>query len=129
MKNANKRFLQILAVELDDLYEDIECMIGICSERNKIGIQSERVFQENEAVLKNELLGIQNFRDLVNGTDPACFQSVDELISHLRREFSCFVDSGDIVPATRIYLNRKIEKVANYILPSRQEMQRILQIV
>ena len=55
MKKVKHSFKEIMFIELRDLHQDLELLIEENRQRSENATISERVFQENIALFKNEL--------------------------------------------------------------------------
>ena len=117
MKAICRRYLQILAIELDDLAEDIEALAERAHERVETLGLSERVLRENQAVFDNELIGIDDFRRLIDGTDPSAFSSLDAMMEALRDTLRRRIHTCGLAPAIYGFIDRKMCKVESYVRP------------
>jgi len=115
MRKRNKHFLQILEVEMEDLQEDLNDMIAICREQLNKGKITERVYMSNTSLFQNEKLGIVEFVHIVQTTIPDNFESLEELISYLKKELKTLIKGEGIAPALEIFIGRKMLKVARYV--------------
>lgn len=116
MKNMLKNFLRILGIELDDLKEDLECMIGENKRRNESGKITNYVFMENMALFQNELHAIGAFRQIIDQTDIDKFPSVESLIDDLKIKFKEIARTHGYAEAGKICIERKINKVLKYVV-------------
>lgn len=116
MRETKKRFLDILHVEMVDLKADIEWMIEESQRRHKENAITERVHLENISLFQNELLGVEEFIDLLLVTSPELFSSLDDMISEMIARFEKKIKSACLAEAIIIYTKRKIMKVKKYVL-------------
>ncbi len=123
MRKINEAYLSILKIELNDLYEDIEVLIEQCTQERESGRITNYVFMENLALFKNELLGVDAFEKIVRGTDPAAYGSLDEMLDHLKACFNDKIRSSGFPEVIRIYIERKLEKVRQYVTIDELQMQ------
>lgn len=115
MSTQNEKFLQVLRIELDDLQDDIDHLIAQCSaecERRKV---SHSVCLENLAQFRNELLGLDSFREILDRTVPASFPTLDKLMEFLKKAFHDEILRCDLVPCVADFVERKMAKVARYV--------------
>lgn len=116
MIEKRKNYLNILRLELEDLHEDIDKLISECdSQKNDCRI-TNYVYMENLANLKNEILGLDVFSGIIDGTDPGRFNSLDEMIVSLKAAFSESMAEYGIINAIRLMVERKMEKVKKYVM-------------
>lgn len=118
MKEVKQNFKDIMFVELRDLRQDLELLIEECRERSIKDHITERVFQENAALFKNEILGLQEFSDILEAINPKSYMTLDEMIRELVQQFKEKIKSADLAEAILICINRKMNKVAKYVLAS-----------
>jgi hypothetical protein len=117
MQNAKRAFREILMIELDDLQEDVNHLIGLCSERHIKEEITNYVHLENKAFFQNEMLGIKGYREDVRRFDPDLPENTDEMAAALKRLLSDRVRQHDIAPALIPLVERKIDKVLRYLKP------------
>jgi hypothetical protein len=115
MKNKIKNYLAIFQLEIEDLEEDIQYLIQKGDDRKKNGSLTNYVFLENQAILKNEIHALEYLKKLVRNTDYDNFRSIEGLIQYLREEFRKVVDNHGYAEAILIFIDRKMEKVKNYV--------------
>ncbi len=116
MIEKKKNYLNILRLELEDLHEDIDNLMKACEEQKDDCAITNYVFMENLANLKNELLGLDVFSKIIDETDPAAFESLDDMIIYLKNLFSDEMNEFGIINAVRLLIDRKMEKVKKYVL-------------
>ena len=116
MKEVKQSFKEIMFIELRDLRQDLELLIEDNRQRSQNTTISERVFQENIALFKNELIGLNEFTDILEETNPKDFANLDNLIQELSQKFRKKVRASDLAEAIIICVERKMQKVANYVL-------------
>lgn len=108
-------FLRILRVEIDDLLWDIGHMISRFEERFRNREISEHVYLENVGILKNEACSIRGFKQILDEVDPATVTSLEEIQGDLLARARERVRLHGLFPCATILLERKMEKVANYV--------------
>ncbi len=115
MLHKNKHFLEILAVELEDLREDVEALIAECQRHNQQGTLTEHVFLGNLSLFKNEVLGVGIFESALKKINPDSFADLDSLIAALKDHFRRLIEAQSLAPVLYQLVERKIEKVAGYV--------------
>ena len=115
MRAAKANYIAILRIELDDLKTDIERLMEECSNVHEQCNISQNVFMQNLATFKNELLGVHAFQHILDTIAPDDYDTLDELIEDIRNHFQTLIQSHGLVKALQIYVNRKLDKVANYV--------------
>ena len=76
---------------------------------------SDRVRQENLAVLANEKSGFKLLSGVLDGVDVAAYETLDELTDSLKKSFERKIEEAGLARAAYLFAERKIEKVARYI--------------
>ena len=115
MRKINKHFLQILEVEMEDLQEDLNDMISLGRDQLNSGEITERVYMSNTSLFQNEKSGINEFMHIIKTTIPDNFDSLEELISYLKKELETLIKGEGIAPAIEIFIERKMLKVTKYV--------------
>ncbi|MBN1895288.1 hypothetical protein JW906_12375 [bacterium] len=115
MKQDNRRFVQFLKIELEDLESDLYLMIDNNQERRERGLITGHVAKENIAVFRNEIAGLACFRNLLDETDPSAFAAIGDLTASIKKQFHELIRTYDFVPAVELYIDRKIGKIMQYI--------------
>jgi len=115
MKNKLRSFQEIMRVELQDLRDDIEDLLD--SNRKKFEEQkiSQHVYMENEALYKNELIGIEEFSQLLLSKKSSEFKNLSEFIQTLKEEFHFLLKQEGIALAVKVCIDRKLLKVSEYV--------------
>ena len=115
MKNKIQHFQAILQVELQDLEEDIRDLLDCNRGKFETQLITQRVFMENDALYKNELIGIEEFRILLLSKNPSDFKDLNEFIMTLKEEFHCLLKKEGIALAVKLCIDRKLLKVSKYV--------------
>ena len=116
MRQAQKHYREILLIELDDLKEDLDCMIARTEEAFRNGHITERVHKENAALFRNEKLGVDEFARLLHGLDVEAHASLDAMIESLKKAFRTLAQRLALANAVVICVERKLEKVRRYVV-------------
>jgi len=113
--DARKKYLKMLAVELQDLQEDIEVVIESSQRRLEDAEISRYVFLENMAVLKNEVLGIANVSTIIEAVNPADYDDLDSMVADLDRRFAEKLKERGFPAGVHQLIRRKLNKLADYV--------------
>ncbi len=116
MKNIMKKYITLLHLELDDLTADIEFQIEQCRLKKENGKLTNYIFLENQAVYKNELHAVQTFHTIIDKIDVEKFVDIDGLVRELSLKFYDAVEEYGYAKAAAIFAERKMQKVAKYVL-------------
>ncbi|MDD5766568.1 MAG: hypothetical protein PHW79_10030 [Candidatus Marinimicrobia bacterium] len=116
MKNLLNNFLRILGIEMDDLKEDIELMIGENKRRNESGKITNYVLMENMALFQNELHAIGAFQKILDQTDTNKFTTIESFIDDVKKKFREVARTHGYAEAGIICIERKIGKVMKYVM-------------
>ena len=115
MLNRKRNYLRILDLELEDLREDLQCMIEECTRKWQEGKLTNYVHRENVATFKSEMIGLETFRRIVAETDPEEFPDLESMVEHLKRRFHEYIRTAGIPEAVNVCIDRKLNKVARYV--------------
>ena len=115
MHNRRKHFLQILEIEMDDLKEDIDLLMEQCEDEKKEDKLTDYVFLNNMALFRNEEVGLEHFKTILQNIDPDAFPDLDSLILHCKEMFLDKIKACGLAPFIDILVERKIKKVARYV--------------
>jgi hypothetical protein len=109
------RFIAMLRIELDDLTQHIDHQIRECRMGFTARELTEHVYFENLTVFRNELLGVGAFREILDALDIESFESLESMIGYLDDAFSREVEECALAPAIKLFVKRKIAKVAQLV--------------
>lgn len=115
MKDVCRKFHRILLVELDDLKEDLDLFVSVMETRHASGEITDYVFNENLAVVRNEVLGI---RDCVRGCEEiesTGISSVDEVATQFKLRLRDRLTEHGYVPALYALIDKRVDKIAAYL--------------
>ena len=73
------------------------------------------VLLENLAVLKNEMRGIEQFKQILREVNPDDYNEIDEFIKEIENRFRVYIEKGGLVEAVYSLVERKIRKVLKYV--------------
>lgn len=115
MVSTYRKFKCLLLLEIESLRDEVQLILeslDLRLERHEI---TDYVRNENGAILRNELLGLEDFLrnqiDLAERDDATLDEVVAEVRAYLRKRL---VDR-DYVPALYELLNRRISKIVAYL--------------
>jgi len=115
MRDKKKHFLDFMHIECQGLREDIEFLIEEAKQKLDTQKITERVFLENTTLFQNELLGIEEFLGILLSTDSESFETLDDMIEHLKSTFAIRLKSEALAEAVQICIERKLQKVVKYM--------------
>ena len=108
-------YLKLLAIELEDLREDIQVVMRNCEQRRDHHEITNYVFMENMAVLKNEVLEIGSVTQFLSGIDTDDYETLDSMIEDIERRFREKLCSKGCPEGSFRLIQRKLAKVAQYV--------------
>jgi hypothetical protein len=122
MVSTHQKFMRLLQLEIESLHDEIEIILQSLDHRLEKHEITDYVRNENGAILRNELLGIEDVLrcklDVAERDDATLDEIVAEARSCLRKRL---IDRG-YVPALYELVNRRIDKIVSYLsqpVPSR----------
>ena len=115
MNTVNKKYIHILKLELEDLEIDIQKLIEHCEETSKTSDLKCNVFLENLALFNNELLAVDIFAKMLDTIDVDKFETLNDLVRQIKSSFEKKVEALGLARAITRMVDRKLEKVADYI--------------
>jgi hypothetical protein len=127
MQRIRRRFLKLLVIEMESLKEELEIIIGTLDERLRNHEITDYVRNENFAVLRNEVLGVQEcIRNCAEselsdggtsdgGTELSEAQSVEELAETIKSCMRRRLEDHGYVPAVYNLVDRRVDKIAAYL--------------
>jgi hypothetical protein len=115
MKEKKRKFIKILGTELDDLVDDIEELMRLYKRRFENGEITQYVCLQNNALLENEVSCLRAFSRFTQGIDADRYGTLDELSGHVKTEFQRHLADGLFAHAVESFVERKIQKVLEYV--------------
>lgn len=115
MKNLCHKYLGILQVEIEDLKDDLNLFLGVLQDRHERRVITDYVFAENSAILRNEILGLDECIRAIAGCVDFEDESIDNVREMLKQEIGGRLDQHGYVPAVKQLLIRKLDKIAAYL--------------
>ena len=110
-----KKYLKLLAIELEDLREDIEVVMRNCETRRDRHEITNYVFMENMAVLSNEVLEIGTVTQLLNSINTDDYETLDSMIENIELKFREKLCHKGCPEGPFHLIKRKLAKVAQYV--------------
>ena len=111
----NNKYLEILRIEIDDLADDIGLLVDEYRKRRDKNEITNYVFLENLAVLHNEMQGVDNLVQVLDGIDPNTYTDLDAMVSDIKDLMKAKIKTSDLAEALWTMVCRKADKVAAYI--------------
>jgi hypothetical protein len=108
------KFVKILRIELEHLGDHILLLMNAYHDRGPANL-TDRVRQENLAVLTNEKTGVRLLVDVLDSVDVTAYETLDELTNSLKQSFERKLEEAGVARAAYLFAERKIAKVARYI--------------
>ena len=115
MREKYAKFMQILNVELEDLEEDINTLAEMTEERRRQHQITEYVSLENISLLRQEFAGIRDVVENLKRLDMVENESFPDFIERLKSRIRDVIVSSSYPDAIYIFIDRRIQKVVDYI--------------
>jgi hypothetical protein len=119
MHEIKSSYLRILRIEIEDLKQDIEALIEGLKREHESELLTNYVFMENLIVFRNELLGVDDFFQVIERIDPDKYATLDEMIAVILASFSDMVAKHRLPREIIQYVERKMTKVKRYVTVQR----------
>lgn len=115
MVSTQRKFVRLLQLEIESLHDEIEIILRSLDQRRAKHEITDYVRNENYSVLKNELLGLEDFlrtEFIFEGREDASLEEIaEEVKAYLRRRLV----EREYVPAVYELVSRRIEKIVSYL--------------
>jgi hypothetical protein len=115
MKDVYKRFRSILLIEIEDLHDDLKLFIEVINDRHEHRLITDYVYQENLAILRNEVLGLEDCLHGCPDLESHDVQSVDEVAELIKHDLRDRLSQRGYVPALYALLEKRIDRIAGYL--------------
>jgi hypothetical protein len=115
MKDIKKKYLQILCVELEDLQEDLRLLIDASVARREKNEISSYVCQENLALLRSEIVGINRLCGEIASASAQEYEDLNALIEAVRGKINAMISRHALAEAVRRLVDRRLDKVYRYV--------------
>ena len=115
MKNLFRKFQKMLLVELEDLHEDLDLFIQVIKDRHESRLITDYVYRENLAILRNEVLGLEDCSHGCEDLDLDELTSVDEMAAFLKLRLKQRLISRGYAQALYTLLEKRLDRIAGYL--------------
>lgn len=115
MKDLKRKYLRLLALEIEDLREDIEALIRDTESRMARDEITRYVCLENLAILRNDILSVENVERILEQVHAEEYESLESLVSDLERRFSEGLAGRGFPEAPLLVIRRKLGKLAQFV--------------
>ena len=115
MISLYEKFRRLLLLEIESLHDELELILTALDDRLARHEITEYVRNENVAVLRNELLGLEDF--LRDTFDPGAEDgaSLEEIVDRTRAYLRRRMNDHEYVPAIYELVNGRIAKIVRYL--------------
>ncbi len=113
MVSPFRKFIRLFEVEIESLHDEIEIILSSLDERLAKHEITDYVRNENYAVLRNELLGLEDC--LRARFEERADASLDDIAEEVRRCVRQRLIDHEYVPAVYGLINRRIDKIVAYL--------------
>lgn len=114
MVSTYQKFIRLLQLEIESMHDEIEILLTSLDRRLADHEITDYVRNENAAVLRNELLGLEDCLRTTFDTEGREDATVDEIASEVRACIRQRIEARGYVPALGELIDRRIEKIAAY---------------
>ena len=115
MVSPHHKFIRLLQLEIESMHDEIELIMKSLDERLAKHEITEFVRNENCAVLRNELLGLEDFLRTEFSFDERSDISLGELVKEVRAYLRRRLSERQYVPALYELVSRRIDKIVAYL--------------
>ena len=115
MRATKQRFMRLLAMELEDVKEDLDALMRNCNAQKERDEISDYVFQENTAVYQNLHAAFDCVKASLEHVDPDAYPDVRELILGLGKTCHERLVEHGFTGGLERTLRRKMAKIATYL--------------
>ncbi|MBN2736941.1 MAG: hypothetical protein JXR70_08180 [Spirochaetales bacterium] len=110
-----KKYLRILQIELEDLEEDINFLIETHQKRVNSKEITQYVFNENLAVLKNEIFAVERFEKMAAEIKSDDYNTIEDFIADLKIRYKKRLKDSGLAEAVYPLVERKLDKVYKFV--------------
>jgi hypothetical protein len=115
MISTYEKFMRLLRLEIESLHDEIEIILKSLDERLANHEITDYVHNENGAILRNELLGLEDFLRTEFDVSERGEATLDDVVNEVRGYLRKRLNERDYVPALYELMNRRIEKIVTYL--------------
>lgn len=116
MIKLKENYLKILAIEFEDLREDINILIEQDNELRDKREVSHYVYMENLATLNREIMELDKFSAIIDAVNIRDYENLDALVADLRQQFTAIMHEYALPAGVISLVERKMDKVYSYIV-------------
>ncbi|MFW5684611.1 MAG: hypothetical protein ACOC1I_07150 [Spirochaetota bacterium] len=114
MITVYQKFIRLLEIEIESLHDEVELVLQSLDHRLAHHEITDYVRNENAAILRNELLGLEDFLRSLGREQPDNLM-LDEIVTEVRSYVQRRLIERDYVPALYELVNRRIDRVVDYL--------------
>ena len=115
MVSTYRKFIRLLQLEVESLHDEIEIILATLDRRLADHEITDYVRNENCAILRNELLGLEDFLRTEFTLEVRDDASLDEIVAEVKAYLRRRLEERQYVPALYELVNRRIEKIVAYL--------------
>ncbi len=115
MISTYDKFVRLLELEIESLHDELEIIVRTLDERLANHEITEYVRRENQAVLRNELLGLEDFVRTRFGVSERAGATLDEMSSEVKSYLRRRLTEREYVPALYELVSRRVDKIVAYL--------------
>jgi hypothetical protein len=120
MRAALNKFISIFRIELEDLEEDINDLLGILEKRRDSQEITNYVYIANKGTLLNEISCVHELLDKMSAIDAYQYESVEAMIADVKKMLDQRIQDCDFPEVVHSLVQRKFEKVCTYVMGPEQ---------
>lgn len=109
------RFLDLLAMEIEDLENDVTDLIEVARNRLARHEITNYVFQENQGLLLNELSCLRSLMGTLRDLDTSRYTDLKELVADLERRIRARIQECGYPEVVFSLVKRRSDKVLRYL--------------
>jgi hypothetical protein len=109
------KHLRLVSLELESLRDELQILIDGLDDRLARHEITDYVRNENMAVLRNEVLGLEDCLRGCQDLELSAEETIDELVTRTKQHLRERLSKNGYVPALALLLESRLEKVAAYL--------------
>jgi hypothetical protein len=114
VSEQKKKFMKVLAIEIEDLIEDLSLLIETHEKRLARGEITAYVCRENVALLTNGRRALERFREELTRLNPSEYRDVKDMEKAVEKSFTAFLEEHNFTHAVEGFVDRKLRKILEY---------------
>lgn len=115
MISTYDKFVRLLQLEIESLHDEIELIVASLDRRLERREITDYVRNENVAILRNELLGLEDFLRTEFATSDRGELSLDEVVIEVQEYLRRRIADRGYVPALYELVRLRIRKIVDYL--------------